>query len=79
MGTLLSYWYNNNHSYSGLNLMTPAHVHYGEAIVLQQQRQAVMARSSQAHRERFMQGLFIVKVDPTVVYINPPKPAETLS
>jgi putative transposase len=72
-------WYNNDHYHSGLNLMTPARVHYGEAIVVQQQRQAVMARAYQAHPERFMQGLSIVKAAPSAVYINPPKPAETLS
>ena len=29
-------WYNNHHYHSGLNLMTPASVHYGEAEALQQ-------------------------------------------
>lgn len=72
-------WYNHDHYHSGLNLMTPVRVHYGEAIVVQQQRQAVMARAYQAHPERFMRGLSIVKAAPSAVYINPPKPAETLS
>jgi putative transposase len=72
-------WYNNDHYHSGLNLMTPASVHYGQAIAVQQQRQQVMLRAYQACPERFRAGLPIVKGAPTAVYINPPKPMENLS
>jgi len=72
-------WYNNDHYHSGLNLMTPASVHYGEADAVQQQRQQVMLRAYQACPERFRAGLPIVKAAPTAVYINPPKPAQNLA
>lgn len=65
-------WYNNRHYHSGLNLLTPACVHYGEANAVQQQRQQVMLRAYQTHPERFMQGISLVKGAPTAVYINPP-------
>jgi len=35
-------WYNNDFYHSGLNLLTPISVHYGEAEAIQQQRQSVM-------------------------------------
>ena len=72
-------WYNNDHYHSGLNLLTPASVHYGDAFVLQQQRQTVMARAYQIHPERFMHGLPNVKGAPTAVYINPPKEIQNRS
>lgn len=72
-------WYNNHHYHSGLNLLTPASVHYGDAVVLQQQRQTVMSLAYQSHPERFMHGLPSVKGAPTAVYINPPKELQHLS
>jgi len=72
-------WYNHDHYHSGLNLMTPASVHYGEAGAVQQQRQRVMLNAYQACPERFRAGLPIVKGAPSAVYINPPKPAQNLA
>lgn len=65
-------WYNNQHYHSGLNLMTPASVHCREADTVQQQRQHVMLTAYQAHPERFMHGLPLIKGAPTSVFINPP-------
>ena len=65
-------WYNCQHYHSGLNLMTPASVHYGEAVTIQRQRQLVMTAAYQAHPARFAQGQPLVKGAPTAVYINPP-------
>lgn len=65
-------WYNNEHYHSGLNLMTPASVHYGTAAAVQQQRQVVMAAAYQAHPARFAGGLPHVKGVPNAVWINPP-------
>jgi putative transposase len=67
-------WYNHQHYHSGLNLMTPASVHYGEADTVQQQRQHVMLGAYQTHPERFIRGIPLVKGAPTAVWINPPKP-----
>ena len=72
-------WYNDEHYHSGLNLLTPASVHYGEAFAVQQQRQTVMLAAYQAHPERFLCGIPLVKGAPDAVYINPPKPTENRS
>ena len=72
-------WYNGEHYHSGLNLLTPASVHYGEATYLQQQRQAVMLTAYASHPTRFRRGEPLVKGAPTAVYINPPKAVLNLS
>ena len=65
-------WYNCQHYHSGLNLMTPVSVHYGEADAVQQQRQLVMTAAYEAHPARFASGEPLVKGAPSAVYINPP-------
>jgi len=72
-------WYNNRHYHSGLNLLTPTCVHYGEAPAVQQQRQQVMIAAYQAHPQRFMRGIPLVKGTPDAVYINPPDTLANLS
>jgi transposase InsO family protein len=72
-------WYNDDHYHSGLNLMTPASVHYGQAVAVQAQRQQVILAAFQAYPERFRGGLPIVKGAPKAVYINRPKVAPNLS
>jgi putative transposase len=72
-------WYNHEHYHSGLNLLTPASVHYEQAHAVQQQRQSVMSAAYQVHPERFMRGVPTVKGVPTAVWINPPKQMENLS
>jgi transposase InsO family protein len=72
-------WYNHEHYHSGLNLMTPARVHYGEADAVQAQRQSVMSAAFEASPQRFRAGLPLVKGAPTAVYINPPKHPENLA
>ena len=72
-------WYNNEHYHSGLNLLTPASVHYGTADALLLQRQRVLYSAYHLHPERFMQGIPLVKGAPSAVYINPPKEAQNLS
>ncbi len=71
-------YYNDEHYHSGLNLMTPASVHFGAADAIQQHRQSVMAAAFAAQPERFLRGLPVVKRAPTAVYINPPKHTENL-
>lgn len=72
-------WYNHEHYHSGLNLLTPASVHDGEAVAVQVQRQSVMAAAFEACPDRFRRGFPMVKGAPTAVYINPPKPVEKLA
>jgi transposase InsO family protein len=69
-------WYNEQHYHSGLNLLTPASVHYQEAPTLQQNRQAVMLAAYAAHPKRFGRGQPIVKGAPAAVWINPPAAAD---
>lgn len=42
-------WYNDDFYHSGLNLLTPASVHYDAAETVQQQRQAVLLAAYAAH------------------------------
>lgn len=65
-------WYNGEHYHTGLNLLTPASVHSGQAQVICQQRQTVMNAAYSAHPERFSKGLPVVAVPPAAVWINPP-------
>jgi putative transposase len=65
-------WYNYEHYHSGLNLLTPASVHYGQADAVRQQRQAVLAAAFAQFPQRFMRGEPMVKGAPDAVWINPP-------
>lgn len=71
-------WYNEEHYHSGLNLLTPASVHYGQAEAIREQRQATMALAYAANPRRFAAGLPQVKSAPEAVWINPPAETENL-
>ena len=47
-------WYNEEHRHSGIALLTPAMVHFGEAQTVLAQRQEVLNAAYQAHPERFV-------------------------
>jgi len=66
-------WYNFEHHHTGLGLMTPATVHYGQASQVQAQRQCVLKAAYAAHPERFVRGLPTVPTLPDAVWINKPK------
>jgi putative transposase len=72
-------WYNEQHYHSGLNLLTPASVHYHEALLVQQNRHAVMLAAYAAHPNRFVRGQPLVKGAPAAVWINPPLVSTDLS
>ena len=72
-------WYNEQHYHSGLNLLTPSSVHFGEATAIQQKRQAVMLAAFAAHPHRFVRGQPLVKAAPAAVWINPPTTIADLS
>ena len=65
-------WYNHEHHHSGLRLMTPATVHYGQAEELRRCRQSVLDAAYQAHPERFVKGPPQHPSVPETVWINPP-------
>jgi putative transposase len=66
------HWYNNEHYHTGLNLMTPAMVHYGVAETIRGQRNQVLQVAFEAHPERFVRGMPVVPDLPREVWINPP-------
>lgn len=66
-------WYNFDHHHTGLGLMTPAMVHYGQAIHVHKARQQVLEAAFQAHPERFVRGLPTAPALPEAVWINKPK------
>jgi putative transposase len=70
-------WYNEEHYHSGLNLLTPASVHYGQAEAIRVRRQQVMSAAYAMFPARFAGGEPTVKGAPAAVYLNPP--AETPS
>jgi len=72
-------WYNEQHYHSGLNLLTPASVHYHQAPAVQQNRLAVMLAAYAAHPNRFVRGEPLVKGAPVAVWINPPLASANLS
>ena len=65
-------WYNEQHYHTGLNLLTPASVHSGQAALIRQQRQTVLQAAYGAHPERFSRGAPVVATLPSAVWINPP-------
>lgn len=71
------HWYNHEHYHTGLNLMTPAMVHYGLAETVRDQRNQVLQAAFAAHPERFVRGVPVVPNIPREVWIN--RPCEEVS
>jgi putative transposase len=68
-------WYNEEHHHSGIGLMPPRVVHYGEGEQLRAQRALVLEAAYAAHPERFVRGKPTAPALPEAVWIN--KPVET--
>jgi putative transposase len=66
-------WYNEEHHHVGLELMTPAAVHYGRAEVLYTRRTEVLATAYIVHPERFVRGEPMPRKWPAEVWINRPQ------
>jgi len=62
--------YNHEHRHVGLNLHTPASVHFGKVDEIVKRRQEVLDVAYAANPERFPKGPPIVKANPPVVGIN---------
>ena len=69
-------WYNHQHRHSGIGLMTPAAVHYGQAQQLHAARAQVLDAAFAAHPERFVRKPPVPPELPTAAWINKPKTAE---
>ena len=65
-------WYNEEHRHSGLALLTPAMVHYGQSALILEQRQTVLDAAYRAHPERFVRQAPRPAAVPTEVWINKP-------
>ena len=69
-------WYNQEHRHSGIALLTPAMVHYGQAGEVFQKRQLVLDAAYQAHPERFVRWPPKPLSIPKEVWINKPNASE---
>jgi putative transposase len=69
------HWYNHQHHHSGLALLTPATVHYGQAQAVLERRQETLQAAYATHPERFVRGVPHPPSLPTEVWINKPSPS----
>ena len=67
-------WYNNEHYHSGIGLLTPASVHYGQAEQIMAARAGTLATAYARNPKRFVKGQPKPAKPPEVVWINPPRP-----
>ena len=65
-------WYNEDHHHSGIGLMPPKVVHYGDGEKLREQRALVLEAAYAAHPERFVRGKPQAPALPKAVWINKP-------
>jgi len=69
-------WYNQEHRHSGIGLMTPATVHYGQAEKIHEERARVLASAYSRTPERFVLGPPRPPALPTAAWINKPETEE---
>jgi putative transposase len=67
------HWYNHQHYHTGLGLMPPAMVHYGQAEAVREARNQVLLAAHAAHPERFVKGPPVAPALPAEVWINKPQ------
>jgi len=70
-------WYNKEHRHSGIALLTPEQVHYGQADQIILQRQMVLAAAFEKHPSRFKHKPPAPDKLPEAVWINPPPTQNT--
>ena len=68
------HWYNEEHRHSGIGLLTPAVVHFGEAQTVLAHRQVVLDAAYQAHPDRFVRRPPKPLPLPSEAWINRPAP-----
>ena len=68
------HWYNQEHRHSGIALLTPALVHFGETQAAQAHRQEVLDAAYQAYPDRFVRRPPKPLPLPSEVWINKPVP-----
>jgi putative transposase len=65
-------WYNQQHHHTGIGLMTPDQVHYGQANAVYAARQETLDQAFRDNPERFVNKAPMPPDKPTEVWINPP-------
>jgi len=68
-------WYNNEHRHTGIGLLTPEMVHYGQAEAVLRARGEVLRAAYQKHPERFVRKEPLPQPLPEAAWINPPQTA----
>jgi putative transposase len=66
-------WYNDDHRHSGIGMLTPAMVHFGQAPAIWDKRQTVLDAAYFAHPDRFVRRPPIPLPLPKEVWINKPQ------
>ena len=66
-------WYNDEHYHTGIGLLRPAVLHYGEAPRVIEGRAQVLSSAYAKHPERFVRGCPQPQALPSAVWINPPQ------
>jgi putative transposase len=66
-------WYNGEHRHSGIGLLTPAAVHYGQAEQMHAARAKVLTAAYLKHPERFVNQPPVPPALPTAAWINKPQ------
>ena len=69
-------WYNHEHRHSGIALLTPAMIHYGQAADIVHKRQLVLDAAYLAHPERFVRRPPQPLSIPKEVWINKPNQSQ---
>ena len=69
-------WYNYEHRHSGIALLSPAVVHFGEAQAVLANRQLVLTAAYEAHPDRFVRRPPRPLLLPSEVWINKPVPPD---
>jgi putative transposase len=67
-------WYNQDHHHSGIGLMTPDQVHYGQIDAVHTARQVTLDQAFRQNPERFVKKAPTPPDKPTAAWINPPTP-----
>jgi putative transposase len=71
-------WYNKEHRHTGISLLTPEMVHYGEAGEVLKFRKKVLHRAYEVHPERFVRKQPSPQPLPQAAWINPPQETTTI-
>jgi putative transposase len=69
-------WYNEEHYHTGIKLLTPAMLHYGEADWVLAARHETLQAAYAKTPQRFVQGCPQKQARPAAVWINPPREKE---